>query len=234
MTGKYSLDTFYSSKEWEKLRKLIAQERVDADGNIICAHCGKPIVKAYDMIGHHKIALTEENVNDATISLNPENIDLVHHRCHNLIPDKFGFKRKEIYLVYGSPLSGKSTWVNENKAPGDFIVDMDSIWQCISGCDRYVKPPRLNAVAFATRDFLMEQVRYRNGKWNNAYIIGGFPLTSERERLVKIHGAREIYIDTTKEECLARLEKLEDGRDKAEWSKYISDWWRLYHPPGPD
>ena len=96
MTGKFSLDTFYSSKEWEKLRKLIAQERVDADGNIICAHCGKPIVKAYDMIGHHKIALTEENVNDATISLNPENIDLVHHRCHmTRIPvQKTSVKRK--------------------------------------------------------------------------------------------------------------------------------------------
>ena len=233
MTGKYTLDNFYKSEAWEKLRQLLTQERLDADGNIICAYCGKPIVRKYDIIGHHKIHLTEENVNDAQISLNPDNIDLVHHRCHNKIHEKFGYKRKEIYLVYGSPMSGKTTWVQENKAEGDLIIDMDSIWQCISGCPRYTKPARLNAVAFATRDFLMEQVKMRNGKWNNAYIIGGFPLTSERERLAKIHGAREIYIESTKEECLARLDAAED-RDKAEWSKYIQDWWRLYHPPGAD
>lgn len=232
MIGKWTLDSFYHSKEWEDFCRIITTERTDEDGNVICAYCGKPIVRKYDVIRHHKIPLTEENVNDVMISLNPDNIDLVHHRCHNLIHDKFGYKRKEIFLVYGSPMAGKTTWVNNNKTQGDLIVDMDSIWQCISGCDRYVKPQRLNAVAFATRDFLMEQVKIRNGKWNNAYIVGGFPLTSERERLVKLHGAREVYIDTTKEECLARLEACEDNRDKAEWKRYITEWWALYHPPG--
>ena len=232
MIGKFTLDNFYKSREWEDFCKVITAERVDADGNIICAHCGKPIVKKYDIIRHHKIPLTEENVNDVTISLNPDNIDLVHHRCHNLIHEKFGYKRKEIYLVYGSPLSGKSTWVSDNMSQGDLIVDMDSIWQCISGCERYVKPGRLNAVAFATRDFLMEQVKIHNGKWNNAYIVGGFPLIAERERICRTLGAREIYIDTPKDECLRRLESAEDGRDKAEWTKHIEDWWRLNHPPG--
>ena len=231
MIGNFTLDNFYKSTEWENLREVLINERIDADGNVICAHCGKPILKKYDMIGHHKTPLTEENVNDVTISLNPDNIDLVHHRCHNLIHEKFGYKRKEIYLVYGSPLSGKSTWVNDNMSQGDLIVDMDSIWQCISGCKRYVKPGRLNAVAFAMRDFLMEQVKIHNGKWNNAYIVGGFPLIAERERICRTLGAREIYIDTSKEECLRRLENAADGRDKAEWTKYIEDWWRLNHPP---
>ena len=232
MIGNFTLDNFYKSTEWENLREVLINERIDADGNVICAHCGKPILKKYDMIGHHKTPLTEENVNDVTISLNPDNIDLVHHRCHNLIHEKFGYKRKEIYLVYGSPLSGKSTWVNDNMSQGDLIVDMDSIWQCISGCKRYVKPGRLNAVAFAMRDFLMEQVKIHNGKWNNAYIVGGFPLVAERERICRTLGAREVYIDTSKEECLRRLESAADGRDKAEWTKYIEDWWRLNHPPG--
>lgn len=232
MIGNFTLDNFYKSTEWENLREVLINERIDAEGNVICAHCGKPILKKYDMIGHHKTPLTEENVNDVTISLNPDNIDLVHHRCHNLIHEKFGYKRKEIYLVYGSPLSGKSTWVNDNMSQGDLIVDMDSIWQCISGCKRYVKPGRLNAVAFAMRDFLMEQVKIHNGKWNNAYIVGGFPLIAERERICRTLGAREIYIDTSKEECLRRLESAADGRDKVEWTKYIEDWWRLNHPPG--
>ena len=93
-----TLDNFYQSKEWVNLMKIIRQERVNENGEIICAYCGKPIVKAYDCIGHHKVYLTEQNVNDAMISLNPENVELVHHVCHNRIHDKFGYKHKEIYL----------------------------------------------------------------------------------------------------------------------------------------
>ena len=84
-----SLYNFYRSKQWENLLQVLRNERIDAEGNIICAHCGKPIVRKYDCIGHHVIELTEENYTDANISLNPENIKLVHHRCHNLIHNKF-------------------------------------------------------------------------------------------------------------------------------------------------
>ena len=72
---------------------------------------------------------------------------------------------------------------------------------------------------------LIEQVKHRTGKWSNAYIIGGYPFEAERNRLADMLGARLIHIDTSKEECLERLEYSEDGRDKKEWSKYIEDWW---------
>jgi len=225
----YRLDTFYQSKEWRKLVSLIRLERVNEDGNIICEYCGKPIVSKYDCIGHHTTFLTEDNVNDADISLNPDRIQLVHHRCHNKIHNKLGYKRKEIFLVYGSPLSGKTTYVNSVREPGDLIIDIDNIWECVSGCDRYVKPPRLNSVVFGMRDYLMDCVKVRRGKWNNCYIVGGYPLISERERLCKTLGAREIYIESTKEQCLERLE-LTDNRDKTEWKKFIENWWRRYTP----
>ena len=86
----FTLDTFYKSSDWQKLLAVLKMERVDPDGQLICWHCGKPITKSYDAIGHHTIFLTEENVNDAMISLNPELIRFVHHRCHNLIHNKFG------------------------------------------------------------------------------------------------------------------------------------------------
>ena len=225
----YNLDTFYNSKEWESLLKVIKNERVNEDGELICWHCGKPITKKYDCIGHHTVYLTDENVNMTEVSLNPKLIELVHHKCHNKIHNKFGYKRKEIYLVYGAPLSGKSSYVESVAEPGDLIVDIDNIWECVSGLDRYTKPGRLNAVVFSIRDKLLECVKYRVGKWNNAYIIGGYPLIGERERLCKELGAREIYIESTKEECLKRLD-LSDNRDKSEWKKYIEDWWKRYTP----
>ena len=223
-----SLYNFYRSDQWENLLKILKLERIDSKGNIICAHCGKPIVKAYDCIGHHIIELTEENYTDANISLNPDNIQLVHHKCHNIIHNKLYSGNRQVFIVYGSPLSGKSSYVTEAMVEGDLIIDMDSIWQCVSGCDRYVKPNRLKSVVFAVRDNLLESVKYRRGKWQNAYVIGGYPFKAERERLIDTLGAREIFIDTDKDTCINRLLACED-RDKAEWERYINDWWLQYN-----
>lgn len=226
----YTLATFYKSKEWEKLIRVLKMERVNDNGELICWHCGKPITRAYDAIGHHTIFLTEDNVNKTEISLNPELIQFVHHKCHNKIHEKLGYTKREIFLVYGSPLSGKTTWVKENMNEGDLLIDIDNIWQCVSGMERYVKPNKLKSVVFGTRDTLMQMVKMRVGRWDNAYIVGGFPLIGERERLCKELGAREIYIESTKEDCLLRLEASEDARDKTEWKKYIEDWWKRFSP----
>lgn len=224
----YSLDNFYQSRAWRKLLQGIKIARLTPDGEIICEYCGKPIVKAYDIIGHHKQELTEDNVNDYNISLNPDNVALVHARCHNFIHDKLGYSRRQVYLVYGSPLAGKSSWVKENMSEGDLIIDMDNLWQAVSGCDKYIKPNRLKAIVFKLRDTLLDSVKYRLGKWNNAYIIGGYPLQSERERLCQELGAREIFIDTSRAECIERLHQSE-ARNQDEWIKYIDDWWTKFN-----
>lgn len=224
----FDLYSFYRSREWENLCKQIKQERVNEDGQIICAYCGKPIVRAYDCICHHKKYLTEENVNDFTISLNPANIDLVHHRCHNYIHDKLGYSRREVFLVYGAPLSGKTTFVKNNMSEGDLVLDIDNIWECISGQERYIKPYQLKPIVFKMRDVILDAIKYRLGRWNNAYIIGSYVYQSERERLCKELGAREIFINTPKEECINRLLISGDNRDIEEWKKYIDEWFEKY------
>ena len=83
-----TLYDFYRSKPWENLLKTLKMDRLNEQGELICEYCGKPIVRKYDCIGHHKIELTEDNFSDADISLNPDNIMLVHHKCHNIIHDK--------------------------------------------------------------------------------------------------------------------------------------------------
>lgn len=225
----FNLDTFYKTPEWEKLLAVLKMERVDADGQLICWHCGKPITKAYDAIGHHTIFLTEENVNDAEISLNPDLIQFVHHRCHNKIHNKFGHKRKEIFLVFGPPLSGKHEWVQSNLVDGELVINIDDIWMALSGCPRYVKPGRLNAVVFQMHRQLMDAARTRLGKWDVCYIVGGYPLISERERICKDFGAREIFLETEKDVCLARAKdlKLDD------YESHIEEWFRRYRPCPP-
>lgn len=226
-----TLSNFYQSREWRKTVRLIRLQRLNENGQTICEYCGKPIVKDYDCIGHHMEHLTEENVNDVMVSLNPENIQLVHHVCHNRIHEKLGSKERQVYLVYGPPLAGKRTYVDKAMNKGDLIVDIDSIWECVSGLSRYEKPPRLKAIVFAMHKALIESVRYRQGKWSNAYIIGGYPLQGERERLAKELGAREILVRATKEECLNRLEVSEDARNKTDWTRFIEEWFERYAPP---
>lgn len=221
-----NLFEFYRSTEWRKFLSALKLERMNSEGVVPCEYCGKPIVKAYDMIGHHKQELTEENVNDYSISLNPENVGFVHHRCHNYIHNKLGYKHREVFLVYGAPFSGLSEWVKNNASVGDLVVEIDSIWRCVSGCD-VEKPNRLKSVVFAVRDTLIDCVRYRRGKWQNAYVVGGFPLSSERERLCRELGAREVYVESTKEECITKLSEAA-GYDRKEYEGYIEDWFRRH------
>lgn len=216
----YDLSTFYRCDDWITLRQIVIAERLTEEGLTICEHCRKPILHTYDIILHHTTPLTPENVNDTTISLNPELLQIVHLKCHNRIHNKLCDAHQNVYLVYGSPLSGKTTYVRENASYGDIIVDMDSIWECISGLDRYVKPKQLTSNVFGIRNLLIEQIKMRTGKWNNAFIIGGYPLISERERLCKTLGAKEIFIDTPKEECIKRAYER-----NTEWLKYIDEWW---------
>lgn len=224
-----TLGDFYKSDDWRSLRQVIIGERLTDEGMTICEHCGKPILKSYDTILHHTIPLTEDNVNIADISLNPERIQIVHVKCHNRIHNRLSNRYQNIYLVYGSPLSGKSTYARDNAEYGDIIVDIDNIWECISGCDRYVKPNVLNANVFGIRDELIRMIRMRVGKWSNAFIVGGYPLISERERLCKMLGAKEIFIDTPKDECIKRLYESND-RNINDWLKYIDDWWKKFLP----
>ncbi len=223
----YSLESFYKSKEWRDLVSTLKAARVNYNHDIICEHCHKPIYKKYDCIGHHIKELTLENVNNADISLNPDNIMLIHHACHNEIHNRFSSYQRHIYLVYGPPLSGKTSYVNSIATKDDLVIDIGRIREAITGGKQYEISNRLNDNIFTIRNSLLEQVKYRTGKWINAFIIGTFPYSGERERISRELEAELLFIDATKEECLERLEKCNDGRDKNEYKKYIEQWFEL-------
>lgn len=218
----FTLQTFYKSKEWTNLLQNLKLERVKEDGKLYCEYCNSEITRKYDCIGHHKIILTQTNVNDYNISLNPDNIMLIHFACHNKIHDRFGnAKAKKVYIVYGSPCAGKTTWVNKVADINDLILDIDKIWECITISDRYNKSNRLKQNVFGIRDCILEQIKTRLGMWSNAYVIGSYPLKMDRQRLADRLGAELVYIEETKENCLERAKN-------EEWKKYIEKWWEMY------
>ena len=228
-----SLSSFYSSDIWRNFRASLLQERVSPkDGLLYDGFSGQPLINAYDIVAHHKIPLTMQNVNDASISLNPENIMLVSHRSHNEIHARYGFTtQKKVYYVYGAPCSGKSSLVANSKGNSDLVVDIDLIWQAVTGGELYFKPDALKTIVFQLRDSLLEMVKTRTGKWERAWIIEGGAVKSNRMRRIEALGAEAIFIPTDKETCLQRLAS-DDKRAlvRDEWTSYIDQWFEQYQP----
>jgi len=219
------LQNFYSNELWRTFRMNLILERGSR-----CEHCGEDIIRPIDIIGHHKIELTPENVHDHMISLNPDMVELVCYDCHNKEHGRFGYKvTKSVYIVYGAPLSGKKTHVRQQMRRGDLIIDMDSLYEALSGLPYYDKPDSLFNNVISVRNLLIDNVKTRLGKWNNAWIIGGYPDRYKRERLAEDLGAELIFCDTSREECLSRLEEDKERQyRKAEWRGYIGKWFESY------
>lgn len=224
-----SLSQFYNSKEWRLLRQQLIAERTNDEGFVIDEYNGEKIFKAYDIVAHHEQQLTLDNVNDFNISLNPENIKLVSQRSHNEIHGRFGYASgRKVYYVYGSPCSGKTSFVKNIKGNSDIVLDMDSIWQCITGGNRYDKPNALKTNAFIVRDCIFDMIRTRAGRWERAYVIEGGARKGDRERKIELLGAEPIFIDTDKETCLKRLASDDTRTDKETWAQYVEQWFNDY------
>jgi len=227
------LADFYQSQLWRDFRKSLIAERTNkVDGVLYSEYSGKAIANGYDIVLHHKIPLTLQNVNDFSISLNPDNIMIVTHTEHNEIHARFGYcTERKVYYVYGCPCSGKNTFVNSVKGNSDIVVDIDNIWQCVTGGERYFKPQALSQNVFAIRTAMLDMIktRYPRTGWERAWIIEGGARKAERERRIKELGAEPIFIDCTKEEALQRLASdTERQQYSKEWEQYIIKWFEEY------
>lgn len=65
---------FYNSKTWIRTQTVYRQMHYG-----ICERCGKP----NGTIVHHKIYLSEHNINNPNISLSYDNLELLCIDCHN-------------------------------------------------------------------------------------------------------------------------------------------------------
>jgi len=223
---------FYNSKAWKRLRMALILER-----GAVCSHCHADMSTMPNLlIAHHTKELTEENILDPTIALNPELIDLICLDCHNKEHNRFSRDgiEKKVYIVWGPPCSGKTSMVLQSMERGDLIIDIDRIWWALSALSMYDKPNRIKQNVFGVHRELINQVKQRVGHWETAWIIGGFPYQSERERLVTELGAVLLYCERDKEECKS-IARMERGVQSAAWVKYIDDWFAITGskaPPG--
>ncbi len=234
---------FYNSQDWANCKAQVTQDRLK-EGALFCEHCGKIILKSFNpnaknnkgaVVYHHIKHLTNENVNDASISINPTNIAILHWSCHNEVHNRFNGTavavERKVYLITGAPLSGKTTFVRERVQEGDLVFDIDDLWQILSGQERYVKPNSLKTIIFNTRLAIKEQIQKGSGGWRNAYIIESLPLATDRKREAeryKAHNVEIITMEASREECLNRLYAMPNGRDIKAYEEYINNYFDDY------
>jgi hypothetical protein len=219
------LQQFYASQKWIRFRSAIIAER-----GLVCEQCGRVIATPKDVTLHHTpIALTIDNVDDVMISLNPDNVKLICRDCHNKEHKRFGKVIKQVYIVYGCPCSGKTSYVTQFKERNDIVVDMDRLYEAITLLPAYDKPDQLISNIIGVYNYLIDNVKTRFGRWNTAWVVGGLPDKFKREKLADDLGAELIYCECGRDEAIARLEMDEDRRRiKDEYIRYIDEWWDKY------
>lgn len=197
------IHAFYGRKEYLTLAQSC---KVKSGG--VCARCGG-VFDIAELRPHHIIELTLDNVDDPNIALNPENIEVLCHKCHNEVHARFGnaVGDKHVYVVHGAPFAGKHTYVKAVATRNDIVVDLDAIYAALTVCGAYDKPDAVKRIAFDIYNRLLDEVRTATPrrKWQDAYIIGGFPDRYDRDNFVAEYGADLVHIDTDKGECIRRV-----------------------------
>lgn len=221
------IHAFYCRKDYLDLAQAC---KIKSGG--VCAKCGG-VFDISELRPHHKVELTLDNIDDVNVTLNPDNIEVLCHDCHNAAHKRFGYAvgAKHVYLVYGSPCAGKTTYVNSVATRNDLIVDLDKIHRAICICGLYDKPDATKRVAFNVRDYLLDEVRTATPrrKWQDAYIIGTYPDRIDRDIFVQDYGAELIHIDTSKEECIKRAyQDIERSSIRDAVIGWINAYWERY------
>lgn len=113
-----------------------------------------------------------------------------------------------VYLIYGSPCSGKSAYIKEHIQRGDLVCDVDLIYGAITNSIPHDAELYTHEVACQLDGVLKDIIRERKGNWKNAYVVS---LANTEEKLQKakdqINADECIFIDTPYEVCMERAKE---------------------------
>ena len=113
-----------------------------------------------------------------------------------------------VYLIYGSPCSGKSTYVRKHFKDGDIVCDVDRLYSAISYNDEHNTELYAQEMSSYLYNEMIDLISNRKGHWKNAYVISIANTEEKVEQLVKTIGAdKTIYIDTPFEVCIERAKE---------------------------
>ena len=243
--------SFYNSKEWQKCRDYVLKR--DA---YLCQHCGNPAEEV-----HHIIHITPRNIEDIAVTMNPDNLISLCKDCHfeqhrkskkesvgrankrrkheritnddgSYFDESGMLVMRKVYIVYGAPRAGKTTYVKEHMECGDVVIDVDAIIAALQLNDKRIPDNNLQFLALDIRDYLFGELekKSRNFDCKNVWIIGGFPDRETRDSLANRLNAELIYIQSTQKETEQRAIKDNLYMDMQYAVDVVNEWWRKYQP----
>lgn len=138
--------------------------------------------------------------------------------------------KMSVYIVWGSPASGKSTLVSERMTPGDLVVDLDNIKQAISLQPTFDASDGILKIALSLRDYLYELIAARAVDCPHVWIIATLPRRAEREELAAKLDAELIHCPADYHECIRRAGEDNSRRDKTLQRAMIDKYFEQYEP----
>ncbi|MCM1122028.1 MAG: AAA family ATPase [Eubacterium sp.] len=233
---------FYDSQQWRKTSRAYLSSK-----NYICEDCGGAAC-----IVHHIRHLAPWNINDPEITLDWGNLKAVCEKCHteeHAKDDKafrgqpaklngIGFdedgnavESPNVFLVCGSPGSGKTTYVLGHKAQNDLVVDLDYICAALMGEGGGVRldfRPVLQT-ALEVRRLLYECIQQRRGKWERAFVVTATADALEMRRLAQELNAALVLIDTPLKDCIANIRSdPQRSKSRRKFERLAVEWHEKY------
>ena len=125
-----------------------------------------------------------------------------------------------VYLVYGSPCSGKSTYINEHLKRGDLVCDVDHIFSAITMQNPHDAELYTHEIACQLANALADIIRDRKGNWKNAYVVS-IANTAEKlqEAKERVNADEVVFIDTPYEVCMDR------AKERPFYFQFLIDEW---------
>ena len=128
-----------------------------------------------------------------------------------------------VYLVCGSPCSGKSTYIKEHVGDNDLVCDVDLLYTAIGNHDAHDADLNVHETALLLKERLLDIIRDRDGGWSNAFVVSiantKAKLKADMER---INADECILIDTPMDVCMER------AKERPEYFRWlIQEWFEM-------
>lgn len=139
-------------------------------------------------------------------------------RIANQRNDAWRTARTRIALVIGPPGSGKTTYVDENRGPGDLVIDYDAISEALGG-EHASESNALHTATMAARNAVLTKLRQGKLDVARCWIISANP---RAEQILPYHSV--IKIDPGIDVVLSRVA----GRGRAEeQARLVREWYAV-------
>jgi len=135
----------------------------------------------------------------------------------------------DVKIVWGPPASGKSTFVENNRGKNSITFDFDKIMTVISGLPPHRKNENLIGYVLDFRETVINRLANEN-KLDEAWIIVT-RLDDKFKKKFEGFSPEYLLMDTTKKECLERVESDPDRSEVSdEMKKVINEWFDEFSP----